>query len=56
MIFILIIVENCMYFDDMKDFSVRLRTGSNPPDNNQFRSHTGNNIADNADLISYYVW
>ncbi len=32
MIFILIFVENCLYFDAIHDSSVWLRTGSNPPD------------------------
>ena len=41
MIFILIFVENCLYFDAIHDFSVWLRTGSNPTDSNRFRSHTG---------------
>ena len=40
-IFILIFVENCLKFDAIHDFSVRLRTGSNPVDCNRFQSHTG---------------
>ena len=41
MILILIFVENCLLFDAIHDFSVWLRTGSNPVDSNRFRSHTG---------------
>ena len=39
-IFILIFMENCLYYDSIHDFSVLLRTDSNPVDINQFRSHT----------------
>ena len=42
MIFILIFVEN--YLGTTNDFSVWLRTGSNPADINRFRSRSGNNI------------
>ena len=41
MISILIFVENWLLYRDIHDFSVRLRTGSNPADINRFRSHTG---------------
>ena len=41
MIFILIFVENCLWFDSIHDFSVWLRTGSILTDSNRFRSHTG---------------
>ena len=40
MIFILISVENCLKYDAIHDFSVRLRTDSNPADINRFQSHT----------------
>ena len=33
--------ENFMLFDAIHDFSVQLKTGSNSPDINRFRSHTG---------------
>ena len=39
MIFILIFVKNCLYSNDMNDFSVWLRRGSNPVNINWFRSH-----------------
>ena len=41
MIFILIYVEHFLSFDAIHNFSVWLRTGSNPADSNRFRSHTG---------------
>ena len=44
MIFISIFVEICMYYDAVHDFSVWMRTGSNPADIDRFRSHTGNKI------------
>ena len=34
-------MENCLYYDAIHDFSVWLRTGSDPADINQFRSHNG---------------
>ncbi len=40
MIFILIFVENCLWFDAIYAFSVWLRTGPNPADSYRFRSHT----------------
>ena len=40
MIFVLIFLENCLLYDDTHDFSVWIRTGSNPADINKFRSHT----------------
>ena len=40
MIIILILVENCLYYDTIYDFSVWLTTGSNPADINRYRSHT----------------
>ena len=44
MIFILIFVEKCLLFDAVHDFSVWLRTGSNPVDSNRFRSHTDQSL------------
>ena len=41
MIFILKFVENCLYYDGIHNFSVWLRTGSNPADISRFRIHTG---------------
>ena len=41
MIFILIFLENCLHYGAKHDFSVWLRTGSNPADINWFQSHTG---------------
>ena len=41
-----IIVENCLLYDALHDFSVWLRIGSNPVDINQFRSHTAKNYTD----------
>ncbi len=43
-IFILIFVENCLYFDAIHDFSDWLKIGFNPADSNRFRSHTENCI------------
>ncbi len=40
MIFILIFVENCLYFEAIHDFSVWLKTASNPTDRNRFQGHT----------------
>ena len=40
MIFILIFVENFLYYDAINNFSVWLRTGSNPADTNRFRNYT----------------
>ena len=37
-------LKYCVYYDAIHDFSGWLRTGSNPADNNQFRSHTGKNV------------
>ena len=34
--------ENCLYNDDNHDFSIWLRTGSNPADIDRFRSRTEN--------------
>ena len=45
MIFILIFVENCLYYDAIHDFSVWLRTGSNPADISWFRSDTGKDLS-----------
>ena len=50
MIFILIFAENCLQFDAIHDFSVSLRTGSNPADKERFRSHTGKRIQLLTDL------
>ena len=41
MIFILTFVDKWLQFDALNDFSVWLRTGSNPAYIYQFRSHTG---------------
>ena len=35
------LVENWISYNAVHKFSLWLRTGSNPPDNNQFRSDTG---------------
>ena len=43
-IFILIFTENCLQYDAIHDFSLWLRTGSNPADSNRFQSHTENFI------------
>ena len=40
MIFILIFVEICLYFDTIHNFSVCLRTGSTPGNIVRFGSHT----------------
>ena len=40
----LIVVESCVYDDAVQDFSVWLRTGSNPEGINRFRSHTGKTL------------
>ena len=42
MIFVLLFVEKCIKYDALHDFSVWLRTGSNPADM-RLRSHTGKN-------------
>ena len=42
MVFILIFLENCLYYDAMHNFSVWLRTGYIPADINRFRSDAGN--------------
>ena len=34
-------MENCLLYDVIYDFSVWLRTGSNPADVDRFQSHTG---------------
>ena len=39
--FIFIFMENCLQYDAIPDFSVSLRTGSNPAYINRFQSHTG---------------
>ena len=39
-----------MYPNEIHDFSLRFRTGSNPADNNWFQSHTGIN---NYSLMGY---
>ena len=36
-------MENCLQYDARQNFSVWQRTGSNPTDINQFRSHAGKN-------------
>ena len=41
LILILILVEICLKNDAIHDFTVWLRTASNPGDINRFRSHTG---------------
>ena len=43
-------MENCLLYDAIQDFSVRLRTGCNPADITRFRSHTGN-IVTNKNTI-----
>ncbi len=40
MIFILILVKNCLQFDAIHDFSVWLRTSFSQVDFNRFESHT----------------
>ena len=44
MIIILIFVKNCLWYDAIHNFSIWLRTASNPADINQFQSHTGNTL------------
>ena len=34
-------MENCLYYDDIHDFSVLMRTGSNPAHINWFKRYTG---------------
>ncbi len=52
MIFTLIFVDNCLQFDAKNDFSVYMRTVSNPADINWFRSHTG---IQNRYLLFFFV-
>ena len=37
-------MKNCLFYDAIRDFLVKLRTGSNPVNINRFQSHTANNI------------
>ena len=39
--FLKIFLENCLWYDAIYDFSVWLRTDSNPADINRYGSHTG---------------
>ena len=50
---ILIFVENCVLICALHDFSVGLRTGSNPADINRFRCHSGHKYQ-NIDIIKSY--
>ena len=45
---ILIFVENYLEYDAIHDFSVCLRSGSNPADINRFRSYTGKHVIVNS--------
>ena len=45
MIFTLVFVENCLKYYATHNFSVLLRTSSNPADINRFQSHTGKGLA-----------
>ena len=45
-IFILIIVENCLSYDAIHEITAWIRTGSNPADINLFRSHTRKKLND----------
>ena len=38
MVFILVFVEKCLYYDTLKDFSVLMRNGSNPTDINRLEA------------------
>ena len=49
--FILMFVKNCLQFDAIHNFSVWLRTCSNPADINRIRSHTGNIIIVTYEII-----
>ena len=44
-------MQNCLLYDAILDFSVCLKTGSNPADINRFRSHTGNKFHTRTKLI-----
>ena len=48
--FILILVENCLYYNAINYFSVCLRTGSNPEDFNQFQT------LQNLYIIYWLTW
>ena len=50
--FILFFVENCLLYDTIHDFSVWLRTGSNPSDINRFLRHYWNKNYLNIKLFS----
>ena len=50
MIFILMFVENLLIYDIVHDFSVWLRTGSNPVNINWFRSNTVKKSSKKVDL------
>ena len=52
MILILIFKENCKENDTLHDFSVQLRTSSNPADINLFGNHTGQTITCEPELDS----
>ena len=54
MIFILLFVDNCLLYYAKHDFSICLRTGSNPADINRFRSHTGNKIKRFLKLLFFW--
>ncbi len=44
MIYIFMFVGNCLLYDAIHDFSVRLRTGSNPADIIRLGNHTGKHL------------
>ena len=47
---LLVVLENCIKYDTINDFSVWLRTGFNPADINRFQSHTEKYYAVNIDM------
>ena len=48
-------MESCLFYADLQKFSVCLRTGSNPVNNNRFRSHTGKNLVSVPLLLCFYL-
>ena len=53
--YIFIFVENWMLYNARLNFFEWMRTGSNPPDINQFRMNTRNELTIRAECISNFV-
>ena len=52
-LFVLLFVENCPQYDIIQDFTVWLRTGTNPVDINRFQCPTGKTLIRQISILIY---